>query len=600
VEPPIYRRCFDNTGSSESVCETFTNLNDPTKGEPMHKIFMAKVPDDTNQGIPSQGDSCAFPFFGNVGVPLMATLYIPELNVGLPVWLDTIPNVPNSLNTSQLRNLCHGHPVDVSSSAKSSPPPSPASGEITVTSNQKSKRNRKRKNRKKKSPTSVSHVGDRSTTSASHVKDQHPASASYAGGTHPPSTSHARGESPFTASHTGNRSVASASHVIDPSLTFASHVGEVQPTTASHVGGINSVQKPRRIGRKLKFPCKICKGDHLTHLCPGIPEVQRLFSLSASSYDSKSFEVSSQSIQPLVEKVVMLMHSSVDPTPLLGGEVPLDLVVSQPIQPLVEKVVMPMQSSVDPTLLLGGEVPLYLVVSQPIQPLVATVVMPMHSSADPTPLFGGEVPLDHVFLQPIQPWVVKVVMPIQSSVDPTPILGSEVPLDHVVSQPIQPWFVKLVMPMQSSDDPTLLLGSDVSTDYVFSIFGLVFSEQGVILLASSKPPPSPRIVSFDWNDLVEPRLPSSTPFQIRVEVNSTNMYRCIVDEGASTSILSSSVWKVVGSPKLVSASHELLAFDRHSSEGGSSSVSYLIRWEYFLCRCYSGASLVRFQYVSQA
>ena len=70
------------------------------------------------------------------------------------------------------------------------------------------------------------------------------------------------------------------------------------------------------------------------------------------------------------------------------------------------------------------------------------------------------------------------------------------------------------------------------------------------------------MVSFDWNDLVQPRLPSYAPFQIRVEVNSTNIYRCIVDEGAFTSILSSSVWKVLGSLELVSASHELLAFDR--------------------------------------
>jgi hypothetical protein len=122
------------------------------------------------------------------------------------------------------------------------------------------------------------------------------------------------------------------------------------------------------------------------------------------------------------------------------------------------------------------------------------------------------------------------------------------------------------MSMQSSDDPTLLLGSDVSTDYVFSISNSVFSEQGVISLAPSTPPPSPRMVFFDWNDLVEPRLPSSAPFQIRVEVNSTNIYRCIVDEGASASILSSSVWKVLGSPKLVSTSHELLAFDIRPSE----------------------------------
>jgi hypothetical protein len=61
------------------------DLNDPARGDPMHNIFMAKVPNDTNQGAPSQGDSCAFLFFENVGVPLMATLYIPRLNVGLSI-----------------------------------------------------------------------------------------------------------------------------------------------------------------------------------------------------------------------------------------------------------------------------------------------------------------------------------------------------------------------------------------------------------------------------------------------------------------------------------------------------------------------------------
>jgi hypothetical protein len=32
------------------------------------------------------------------------------------------------------------------------------------------------------------------------------------------------------------------------------------------------------------------------------------------------------------------------------------------------------------------------------------------------------------------------------------------------------------------------------------------------------------MVSFDWNDLVEPFLPSYAPFKIRVEVNSKNNY----------------------------------------------------------------------------
>jgi hypothetical protein len=39
-----------------------------------------------------------------------------------------------------------------------------------------------------------------------------------------------------------------------------------------------------------------------------------------------------------------------------------------------------------------------------------------------------------------------------------------------------------------------------------------------------------------------------------------------VDEGASAIILSSSTWKDLGSLELVSASHELLDFDRNPSE----------------------------------
>jgi hypothetical protein len=91
----------------------------------------------------------------------MATLYIPGLNVGLPVWLGTIPNILNSIDASQLRNLFHGNHVDVPSPTNSSPPPFSFSGESIATNNWKDKRNRNKKNRKKKSPTSMSHVGDR-------------------------------------------------------------------------------------------------------------------------------------------------------------------------------------------------------------------------------------------------------------------------------------------------------------------------------------------------------------------------------------------------------------------------------------------------------
>ena len=86
----------------------------------------------------------------------------------------------------------------------------------------------------------------------------------------------------------------------------------------------------------------------------------------------------------------------------------------------------------------------------------------------------------------------------------------------------------------------------MSFDHVLIISIYVPYEQGIIPLSSSTLPPSPRVVSFDWNDLVEPQLPSSTPFQIR------GILRYIVDKVYSTSILSSLAWKILGSPKIVS------------------------------------------------
>jgi hypothetical protein len=119
------------------------------------------------------------------------------------------------------------------------------------------------------SPTSASHVGDRSTTSASHVEDLQPATASHVGGT-----------TLVTASHTGQTSPTSASHVGDQLLASASHAGSMSPATASHVGGIDTIEKPRRIGRKPKFLCILCKGGHLTHLCPATVMVREAWSLS--------------------------------------------------------------------------------------------------------------------------------------------------------------------------------------------------------------------------------------------------------------------------------------------------------------------------------
>ena len=74
-------------------------------------------------------------------------------------------------------------------------------------------------------------------------------------------------------------------------LTVASYAKGKQPIVTSHVGDkstaiisqvecTHTVEKANKIGYKPKYPCKICKGDHLTHTFPWIPEVWRVWSQS--------------------------------------------------------------------------------------------------------------------------------------------------------------------------------------------------------------------------------------------------------------------------------------------------------------------------------
>jgi hypothetical protein len=194
-----------------------------------------------------------------------------------------------------------------------------------------------------------------------------------------------------------------------------------------------------------------------------------------------------------------------------------------------------------------------LVFHQYIQYLVDEAVVPMQYSPYTTPVLGGDSSLDHVVSHPIQPLVEEVVVLMQSSIDPTLLLESDKSKE-------------VVSPMQYLTDPSPLSGSDAYFNHVLTIFNSIPSDQGGIPLSSSMPPPSPRMFSFDWNNLVEPHLPSFAPFQIMVGINELGIRQTILDEGSFASILSSSPWKTLGSPKIVSTTDELLAFDRRPSE----------------------------------
>jgi hypothetical protein len=113
---------------------------------------------------------------------------------------------------------------------------------------------------------------------------------------------------------------------------------------------------------------------------------------------------------------------------------------------------------------------------------------------------------------------------------------------------------RAVMPMQSSSDTTPILRSGASFDHVINISSHVPSEQETVPLSSSTLPPSPREVAFDWDCLVGYQIPSSTPFQIR------RVLRYIIEKVTSAIILSSSTWKDLGFPKILSVVHKLLTF----------------------------------------
>jgi hypothetical protein len=81
-------------------------------------------------------------------------------------------------------------------------------------------------------------------------------------------------------------------------------------------------------------------------------------------------------------------------------------------------------------------------------------------------------------------------------------------------------------------------------------------------------PADNRLITFDL-DSCEPRLPTLVAIQIPVKIWNITVHRCIIDEGASTCIMSKTVWQKLGSPELIPSAITLRAYDgRPSSPEG--------------------------------
>src|SRR5579859_7661376 len=87
--------------------------------------------ESTNQGIPLGGNPSPFSSWGDVGVPHMATLSLPGLTIGFPVWLFSTSIVQNTTipeqSNQQLDESRVAHQPSTSSNS-SSPPSSSLDG----------------------------------------------------------------------------------------------------------------------------------------------------------------------------------------------------------------------------------------------------------------------------------------------------------------------------------------------------------------------------------------------------------------------------------------------------------------------------------------
>jgi hypothetical protein len=248
---------------------------------------MVPVPKMTNEGTSAPGEPFVFPFYRNIGPPHIATLSLPGLTIGLPVWLFSTQVVPNVVSASFVSTFPQEHLPHVdpspslpirysspSSLARSSSILSSSPTESSEASNPVDKKKKKRKNKKKKN-----NQGSTPPTTAKHV------------GKKPVTINRARSVDDVKVTQTTRKPkypcrLCKCSNILKdfPGLSKLIEAWSTHPrqpmslASEQHVDDIPSTSHDT-IGKKksrVKFPCMLCKGSHLTHLCPRMDEALKL------------------------------------------------------------------------------------------------------------------------------------------------------------------------------------------------------------------------------------------------------------------------------------------------------------------------------------
>jgi hypothetical protein len=433
---------------------------------------MASNPKSTNGGTPYLGEPYTFPSFGNFGPLYIATLSLPRLTIGLPVWLFSTPVISNPPNVSTTPNNLdvstpptHQYHVDFfPSSPIKSPSISPSSpSEISKASSQVDQKKKKQKEKKKKSPKK----------------------------TKAPTTSDVGSKQPTTVNSTGSVdevnkikmknlkpkfpcSLCKGDHFLRdfPGLIKVLEMWSSTSSAPAGYAGDAPSTSDVKVGKKkktIKFPCMLCKGDHYSHLCPcmdqasslleklQLPKGYRKISPDPSLVDELVNPVPS-SVSP-VDQMVNLVSSSIEPQTQVVDPV-LSLISPTLHQKSVTQVVDPFSSSIDPTLPLEGDTKVTNLVPSSVSPTLhpksAKVVAPVTSLVNPTlPLRSAKVtdPVLSSVSPTLHPKSAKVISLVTSLVNPTLPLKS----------------AKVIDPSPPLVDPTLPLESKPDTTHIFLV-----------------------------------------------------------------------------------------------------------------------------------
>jgi hypothetical protein len=374
---------------------------------------MASVPRMTNEGTPAPGEPFFLPSYGNIGPPHISTLSLPGLTIRLSVWLFSTQVIPNAVSalvtsTSPQEHQPHVDPSP-SSPVRSSLPSSLAmlpsvssslSSKSSEASNPVNKKKKKRKIKKKKDkqgsklPTTAKHIGKQPVT-VNHVGSVDDVNITQTTRTPKYPCRLCKG-SHLLKDFLGLSRVIEvwSTHPRQPiSLASEQHVDDPLSTSQDMVGKKKS---------RVKFPCMLCKGSHLTHLCPYMEEASKLLEDMTVSQPQIPTTYRKLSLNPpVVDGMITLVPSPVNPVDHV-----INLVTSL-VEP-VDKVVDPIPSSVNPALPSESE---------------TKAVDPIPSSIDPTLLLESVTQVVDLFtpVDPILPLEnqTQVVDLISSSVDPT-------------------------------------------------------------------------------------------------------------------------------------------------------------------------------------